>query len=92
MYNKSPSTASLSSRRHSPKRDVVPIGFEDLVAQGRKIKEKTRRMYDEMIQKPIFTSEDVQYDELIDNFHDDDFYKMNVSKVPTQNEIDRYVI
>lgn len=79
-------------RPKSPKHEppTLPVGFDSLVANGGKIKNKTRYLFDELIRKPVVSTSDVDLNSFVNTPSEfDEFFKTNNSKVPTQDEVDR---
>ena len=72
---------------------IMPAGFDSLVANGGKIKNKTRYLFDELIKKPLVATSEVDLNTFDETSNEaDDFFKPSNSKVPTQDEVDRCVL
>lgn len=81
-----------SYKPKSPKHNasVLPAGFDALVANGGKIKDKTRYLFHELMKKPLVTTSDAHLSASEDSINEgDDFFKSDNSKVPTQDEVNR---
>ena len=80
-------------RPKSPKHNapILPAGFDSLVANGGKIKHKTRYLFDELMKKPlVVATSDAHVNTTEDNLNEcDEFFKSSNTKVPTQDEVNR---